>query len=176
MIRLEFFPTSQATNAYDLLGDVIAAIRQEPRRLDMGQWLAEADFVTSAEPACGTVGCIAGWLTILGTRRPTQDAIAQDRLDVYGNAATTGWRLLLPPTWKAYDREMHVRDFPESKDFNRFLRFRNAVHDLFMTFPDKYDCTLQQGTPEYAEFIVRKISDFREEWSDVLLQAPIDRT
>lgn len=55
-----------------LLRQIMATILEEPRRLDMGQWLRrrshcrdERDFFRwqrlSAIPKCGTVGCIAGW-------------------------------------------------------------------------------------------------------------------
>ena len=68
-------PRSKATNAYDLLNDVARAITEEPRRINMRWWtfffqgealnnwanqLHQEDL-----PACGTVGCIAGWCCFL---------------------------------------------------------------------------------------------------------------
>jgi hypothetical protein len=72
-LKLEPVPRSTATTAYGLLGDVIEAIRQEPARLDMSDWIThfhEKSIAVPEEggPACGTVACIAGWAVILARR------------------------------------------------------------------------------------------------------------
>lgn len=66
--------------AKEILLKVKAAILEEPRRLVMGQWgklvdpelpLRTADVFPGQlqereAPPCGTIGCIAGWTTVLG--------------------------------------------------------------------------------------------------------------
>lgn len=62
---------SDATNAYDLLGDIAKLAIDEPKRIDMSivrirsnddRQFANYDRV---RPACGTVGCVAGWTITL---------------------------------------------------------------------------------------------------------------
>lgn len=47
----------------ELLQKVKAHILEEPKRLKMSQWGRKVDPFTG--PACGTVGCIAGWAAFL---------------------------------------------------------------------------------------------------------------
>jgi hypothetical protein len=61
-------PQSDATNAYDLLLDVIACVEAEPRRLVMPEWICLISNIWPpkyAAPACGTVGCVGGWTEML---------------------------------------------------------------------------------------------------------------
>lgn len=66
-------PTSKAKTAYGLLSEIAALALQEPKRMRMSTWLnrkAKRMYGADATPACGTVGCIAGWGAILaGTKR-----------------------------------------------------------------------------------------------------------
>lgn len=68
MAKLKPLPRSNARTAWDLLQDVKRAITQEPRRADMSvfrhPWAPE-----DGGPACGTVGCFAGWVNILAGGR-----------------------------------------------------------------------------------------------------------
>lgn len=59
-------------DAVDLLEKVIVTILEEPRRLEMAEWgtkysPAEVERNENAPP-CGTQGCIAGWVRILGDK------------------------------------------------------------------------------------------------------------
>lgn len=60
---------SDATNAYDLLTDVIEYMLEEPKRVYMGDWIMRGDEIKrilgKEGPECGTVGCIAGNAAIL---------------------------------------------------------------------------------------------------------------
>lgn len=63
-------PISTAKNSYTLLDDVKKVVLEEPRRVWMDNWKANIDYVckmTGAKkgPACGTIGCISGWVTFL---------------------------------------------------------------------------------------------------------------
>jgi hypothetical protein len=71
--RPDRLPRSTATNAYDLLGDVITCIQHEPRRCYMKNWITPAitvKFETDLEgPPCGTAACVAGWICLLADGR-----------------------------------------------------------------------------------------------------------
>ena len=69
--RKMLMPVSNATNAYDLLTDVAKLVLDEPRRLKMDDWITPVEWLPEKHkaPACGTVGCIAGWVSTL---TPTQ--------------------------------------------------------------------------------------------------------
>ena len=71
---------STAQNAYQLLDEVIIDIMEEPLRLDIGQWgmhphaLSARLAVKGIEPpACGIVGCIAGWIVFQHDRKMPSD-------------------------------------------------------------------------------------------------------
>lgn len=104
--KFSLIPRSTAENAYQLLDEVIAAIRDEPARLNMGQWRftpKQVGALGDAAPSCGTVGCMAGWITFLVDRKVgTQHAISHrvctllgvegfsQRADVYDNLFSAG--------------------------------------------------------------------------------------
>lgn len=67
-------PTTRAKNAYTLLAAVCRLITAEPRRYNQGLYLTKGkpgtkvfENTDSQEryPACGTVGCVAGWVKAL---------------------------------------------------------------------------------------------------------------
>lgn len=57
-------PVSKATNAYELLAEIRQIILEEPKRYDQNMWLLTGAIGERA-PACGTVGCVAGWAVAL---------------------------------------------------------------------------------------------------------------
>lgn len=68
-------PKSTATNAYELLDEIKALALEEPKRIDMNNWrLSDGDVFPALTrrgyPACGTVGCIGGWVEVLSGCRP----------------------------------------------------------------------------------------------------------
>lgn len=66
-MRLKAVPRSRAKTAWGLLQDVKRAILAEPKRANMYVF---TDYVTPDEggPACGTVGCFAGWTALLARK------------------------------------------------------------------------------------------------------------
>jgi len=82
-------PRSKATNAFDLLNDVVAVIREEPRRIYMPMWFVHGldelrkVFGRRKRPACGTAACVAGWVIVL---REGIDAMPDDHDDIPGRA------------------------------------------------------------------------------------------
>ena len=75
-MRLKKIPLSNATTAWDLLKDVKRAITEEPKRASMRVYRQEI-LPNKGGPACGTVGCFAGWVSLLaGT--PDRDPFSVD--------------------------------------------------------------------------------------------------
>lgn len=77
-------PTSKAKNAYDLLSEIAALIIEEPKRYNQGIYVRRASdpYVKEEKlPACGTVGCVAGWVMTL------KDPMSQRRSDDVGRYA-----------------------------------------------------------------------------------------
>lgn len=105
-----------------LLRKVKKHILEEPRRFAMGTWLKkytpgtlidEPDseaFVTRRVPACGTVGCIAGWtvdLTGGKSNRAAFESTARRRLEI---SPTKSTRLFYTYAWpqKFLDRYLNA--------------------------------------------------------------------
>lgn len=73
MTALAPLPVSTATNAYERMQEVNRAILEEPARLHMGGWClsfqdpmqAKSVSGRKSAPACGTIGCYAGWVNFL---------------------------------------------------------------------------------------------------------------
>lgn len=63
-MRLKAIPRSRAKTAWGLLQDVKRAILAEPKRVNMGVFI-EDKLPEDGGPACGKVGCFAGWVSIL---------------------------------------------------------------------------------------------------------------
>lgn len=68
------YQLSSATNAYELLEEVKEVIKVDPLRYDQKIWLAREGYVEfvsrkarQTAPACGTIGCVAGWVMALTT-------------------------------------------------------------------------------------------------------------
>lgn len=63
-------PRTRQTSAVGILKDVVKVIREEPLRYNQGDWIRTTDE-RSVGPACGTIGCVAGWVAVL--TRPAKD-------------------------------------------------------------------------------------------------------
>lgn len=73
MARLKLIPLSRAKTAYGLVQEVKRAIIAEPKRAYMGTF-AERVSPENGGPACGTVGCFAGWVCLLRGQYQPMDA------------------------------------------------------------------------------------------------------
>lgn len=68
-------PVSKAKTAYGLLGEIRKLILEEPKRYNQERTLQRRAKGDGA-PACGTVGCVAGWTVALkAPRTPTYDVL-----------------------------------------------------------------------------------------------------
>lgn len=71
-MKTELIPKSRAKTAYVLLSEVRALALEEPKRMRMSCWggvVGNAETLPeSHRPACGTVGCIGGWVNVLSPK------------------------------------------------------------------------------------------------------------
>ena len=150
-------PRSDATNAYDLLEDVIACIEQEPKRLDMREWLVTDMPRNRAYPQCGTIGCVAGWTVALST--------GSDNKSFY--------------SWEQSAREILLGPAPEQTGYNAYADRRQELFDLFYTV-DVFDEGklefLNPGSSEYVSAIIAKIRTFMAHHADALRARALPRT
>ena len=84
---LKSLPRSKAKTAWGLLQDVKRAIQEEPKRANM-QVITQEHLPEEGGPSCGTVGCFAGWVSILAGKRNvmstrTAEKILGRKLDYY---------------------------------------------------------------------------------------------
>lgn len=68
MQKLKPLPRSKAKTAWNLMLDVRRAIKKEPKRANM-RVAFEERHPKDGGPACGSVGCIAGWICALLNRK-----------------------------------------------------------------------------------------------------------
>lgn len=163
--RLAPVPKSTATTAYGWFGDVAKLIREEPRRIYMSDWVkayrkpdlvVQTDYDYEAEryrnsipgPACGTVGCIAGWLHLskVSDKRRVKE---------------------FPLQWVA--AKLKAPFNAEWDDLDTADEFSEALHMLFHGgFPDA-----PYGTQEYADHVAANIEKFRQTWKSRLQRTKV---
>lgn len=68
MSELQTIPLSKAKTAYGLVRDVQRTVLAEPLRVNMRTFTEDVSEEAEA-PACGTVGCFAGWVNVLSRGR-----------------------------------------------------------------------------------------------------------
>ncbi len=161
-------PRSKATNSYDLLDDVSAAILAEPARANMYTWLAttregilgrfdviDGSGVTKGVraprvPACGTVGCIAGWVTALQRGKSKAKRLIAAHMRSDGGFSSDAHGLLNP-----------TGNQP----------MRGDIFDLFSAI----GFSSRPGTLKHAKEIVAKIRAFQLKYCATLKTTVIPR-
>lgn len=129
-------PRSNATNGWDLCEDVCQAILEEPKRVDMNDTLWFVDPRNANAPACGTVGCFAGWVNVLAGNLEPGWMLHKAKMLLGG-----GLIYSLPTTdFALLDYEFFV--------FNS--GYGDGIHRM------------KVGTPEYAEAVVGRIRLFMQ--------------
>lgn len=67
---------TRAKTAYGLLSEVRRLILEEPKRYNQLDTLTirgtRGNRIYDEYPACGTVGCVAGWTTVLAAKNPAR--------------------------------------------------------------------------------------------------------
>lgn len=148
MIDWDRIPHSTATNAYDLLQDVKRDILLEPRRIWMDSWnilphsgkddlpagYDKPNHKITRFPACGTIGCISGWMNL--EVAPSFDRVIAG-WDGYVNSLTK----LLPAIVMADADDLFWGRYP-------YLNHVNHEH----------------GSIEYAEQVAANINRFTRKW------------
>ncbi len=66
-MKIKGLPRSKAKTAYGLVMDARRAIADEPKRANMSTYVDERS-PENGGPACGTVGCFAGWIILAANR------------------------------------------------------------------------------------------------------------
>lgn len=179
-VEATFLPVSKATDAFELLEEVIEIILAEPRRYNQGVWVAGMNELMHRRemelevPNCGTMGCIAGWIDLIKGVRPRWRAEAIEVGDraarILGFKMRMGWQYgdavaLHEETGEWLDTEEKRR---WDEEFNREVRPINELFDDTMyrwATDEEREKNLHTvpGTPEYAAIGVRKIRMFMYE-------------
>lgn len=145
--QISLLPRSSATNAYDLMVDVIRAIEEEPKRINMDNYstIKMSQVAKNKRPACGTVACVAGWMQIMRADRRTLLAYIRRGFG----------------PMSAYDASYML---PES--------VRNDAYSMFQTFnfwsDELSNEPLTPGTQPYASAVADMIRDFIAKHETVL--------
>lgn len=163
-VMKSFLPVFHATNAYDLLEEVIAAIEQEPRRYDQGSWFSNLEHLAYRReeceelPNCGTMACIAGWIAIGTKREITEEAQSYRSIPTYA-AAVLGFEYHMPSRFDDDDdgyNDYHAANVaPVQNLFDESLSGYRLDHE--------YGADYAVGTPGYAAIGIRKIRAFMAE-------------
>ncbi len=177
-------PKSTATTSWELLEDIIRAITEEPRRYAQDTWreifrddLGVSDVEMSrvalvervAEgrvPACGSIGCVAGWVTFITDEIPSYSGdtgykaacilgINPDQRNelFHGNALR-----MLYWTENPAEYERQKQDYEDNSDGRSF----DDAPDVEPKNMPVY------GTPEYAALGVRHIRAFMAKYEEQL--------
>lgn len=145
---LDTIPTSTAKTAWGFLRDVQKAILNEPRRANMSCYVRQtSECEGETAPACGTVGCFAGWISLLAGTNPSNDYVRH-------NAEIIAENLL----GRDLNYELRRRVPSESA-----ISHRNEDRKTFYVFNsgggDGCQNTSYQ-TPGHAKAVVRRIERF----------------
>jgi hypothetical protein len=166
-------PVSDATNLYDLCEDACACMLQEHARYDQGVYGTTKDinpelFRDRRAPACGTIGCRAGWLVFLADGGfPHIADVTNIGGVISGRADELMGTSELVADDDDWERYMHdVEDL-----FSAGALFAETDHD--MEDPDSEIPDV--GTKEYAELGVRGMRAFMARWEARLRATPVAR-
>lgn len=155
--KLTPLPVSKARNAYELMQEVNRTILEEPKRLYMGSWVTAfketrietrlSDRMKFCTPSCGTVGCYAGWVTLLKLNQ-----------NLYSMAEEEALVLLTGERYPVYDSVEY--------------RLRSALDNAFCNtevYADPFMFReLTPGTRAYARAVVKRFRAIMDQYEDVL--------
>jgi len=150
MKGLKKIPRSRAKTAYGLVSDVIRAIKEEPKRVDMNV-LSMTKSPDNGGPACGTVGCFAGWVSLLHGRMPRR----------------------IRENWATYTighgygpEEVHAHELLGACDYTNP---EGSVYTEGYVFSSHgIDLHGEEGSPRYARSVIARIRRFQKRNARVL--------
>ena len=131
-----------------LFEKVIEAITEEPKRLDIWQWQNMVGPYANYGPACGVIGCIAGWGDILShtegnkSVEAIKNAVVEIREEE--NERLTSVRQRAQEAFEITREEAGRLFAPQAWP-------EDLQQDLNLTTP---------GTPEHANAVVKAIRQF----------------
>lgn len=139
-VRIKPIPLSSAKNALELVQEVKAHILAEPLRVDMGITTDKRESKDNG-PACGTVGCFAGWIALLSGKITQKEVLTG--ADGDKDAITEAENLL--------GADIHY-DLPADNDNHYgYVEAFDSGHDI---------AHYGVGTKAYAEAVGRRIDRF----------------
>lgn len=120
---------SRVKNAYQLLAYVCKLITAEPLRYNQGRYIARPNGLGGADkepslgfPACGTVGCVAGWVaTLKGPKLFTYEETDTLAKDILGLTDSQAWELFSPaPISRLIYASKHGYVLPQTELYAKF--------------------------------------------------------
>ncbi len=150
--------TTKTITVGALLGKIKRLIISEPKRLDMGVYVGAFQgrtvhgFAAQDKPACGTVGCMAGWGAVM--LRP--DGVSGRKLDKRAEDAMT--------------RALGF-DYPDCYD--DMVRTVGGLFDpevvTDLDGEDAWGCDWPMpGTPEHAAVIAKRIDTYLSQHPEIV--------
>ena len=91
--RKSKMPVSKAKTAYELLGEIRKIILEEPKRYDQTDTLFHCDASDPLAPACGTIGCVAGWVVALKAPKTHRMHVLEAAARILGIHKYDSWML-----------------------------------------------------------------------------------
>lgn len=136
-----------ATNAYELLTAVKRALRDEYRRANMRVDLTTSQvYMPTKPPACGTVGCIGGWVAALAGRNGPHET--------YSPLGIASWL---------------VFGHTDSGTPGRYFEGRGGVaYDVFNSGAGDACDTTTPGTRAHARAVIARINRLLRDHGDAL--------
>lgn len=123
-------------------------ILEEPKRMNMLDWFT---FNHSATPACGTVACIGGWLSIIRANN-LETALAPKDVSDY-------------PTRASFYNDLRREFNLHEDDLERELPDWGSLFYTSAWPADLHSklCKFESGTIEYAQVVAERIDRYIEE-------------
>lgn len=148
-------PKSNATTVRELLNDVKQALLEEPKRANMGRFVASRDRSDGSYdyPSCGTVGCFAGWIGILAGVSPDNRAL--------GNSADRVAMDIL-----GWDLGYVFRGRNRYNEAQNYGYFNSGEGDGLEGMVDKGQP--KRGTRAYARLVIKRVNRFMQQNADKL--------
>jgi hypothetical protein len=192
--RLTF---DKPTTAYGLLKYVIELIEQEPARYNQGTWAelirerytpGEAKVKVHPRsgilPACGTIGCVAGWVGIVANL-PVKRTFGDLDMHLQPKPGTAVEKLVQPRKIGRNESGLHNDDYPYAEAAAFVLGLsKEQADELFSAeaieraYKSKWDISDDQefyagqlptpGTIDYARLGVYHIQQFLNRYADQL--------
>lgn len=147
-LKLAPVPRSNAKNAYDLLRDVKKVILEVPKRYNQDTWKSKVEdypanpVIVDRFPECGTVCCVAGWMTTL--------KLGREGVEVH-SIEDVAAQMLGPVLGDNYSYDLFDSD-----------AVRNLARKLGIPVPNR-------GTRDYARLGAKHIQNFMDKHKEALL-------